>query len=206
MSDEATPTPEEEAVAEVVEVIEVEEVDSAEESPTADAEEAPAEKTASEETASEETAAESPVAETEDAPAEEKPAAESKAADDDAPAKEEAKEEKESATDSDEEPAAEEKPSHPLTINMIPPEYVPQVRRGRNRRINIDININDVHYKNIPLLSRFLDPFGRILSRRKTKVSAKVQRRAVTAIKQARHLSLLPYTGDHTRLTRRKRR
>jgi len=202
MSDEATPTPEEEAVAEVVEVIEVEEVDSAEESPTADAEEAPAEKTASEETASEEPAAENPVAETEDAPAEEKPAAESKAADDDAPAKEE----KESATDSDEEPAAEEKPSHPLTINMIPPEYVPQVRRGRNRRINIDININDVHYKNIPLLSRFLDPFGRILSRRKTKVSAKVQRRAVTAIKQARHLSLLPYTGDHTRLTRRKRR
>jgi len=201
MSDEAKPTPEEEAVAEVVEVIEVEEVDSAEESPTADAEEAPAEKTASEETASE-----SPVAETEDAPAEEKPAAESKAADDDAPAKEEAKEEKESATDSDEEPAVEEKPSHPLTINMIPPEYVPQVRRGRNRRINIDININDVHYKNIPLLSRFLDPFGRILSRRKTKVSAKVQRRAVTAIKQARHLSLLPYTGDHTRLTRRKRR
>jgi len=201
MSDEATPTPEEEAVAEVVEVIEVEEVDSAEESPTADAEEAPAEKTVSEETA-----AESPVAETEDAPAEEKPAAESKAVDDDAPAKEEAKEEKESATDSDEEPAAEEKPSHPLTINMIPPEYVPQVRRGRNRRINIDININDVHYKNIPLLSRFLDPFGRILSRRKTKVSAKVQRRAVTAIKQARHLSLLPYTGDHTRLTRRKRR
>lgn len=179
MSDEATPTPEEEAVAEVVEVVE-----------EAAAEEAPAAEAVVEEA----TAEEAPVAEEEpaaEAAAEEAPVAEAVA--EDAPAAEEAA-------------AAEEKPAHPLTKNMVPPEYVPQVRRGRNRRINIDINVNDVHYKNIPLLSRFLDPFGRILSRRKTKVSAKVQRRAVTAIKQARHLSLLPYTGDHTRLTRRKRR
>jgi small subunit ribosomal protein S18 len=56
------------------------------------------------------------------------------------------------------------------------------------------------------LLSRFLDRRGRILSRRKTRVSAKVQRRIVQAIKRARHLALLPYTADQTRIVRSKRR
>lgn len=135
----------------------------------------------------------------EEAPAEEAPAEEPKA---EAAAETPAEESKPAAETPAEKPAERDS----LTTNMIPPEYVPAVRRGRNRRINIDIHLDDVHYKNIPLLTRFLDPFGRILSRRKTKVSAKVQRRAVTAIKRARHLSLLPYTGDHTRLTRRKKR
>lgn len=185
MSDETTPEEVVETVEEVVEVESVEEVAEAVES--AEAEEAPAE-----DAAVEEPAAEEPVAEK----APEKEAAK--------PAAEEPVAEKEAAK-----PAAAEKNNEEggsLTANMIPPEYVPAVRRGRNRRINIDINLVDVHYKNIPLLTRFLDPFGRILSRRKTKVSAKVQRNAVTAIKRARHLSLLPYTGNHTRLTRRKKR
>ena len=54
-------------------------------------------------------------------------------------------------------------------------------------------------------LTKFLDARGRILSRRKTRVSAKIQRRAAKAIKRARHLALLPYTGDHTRITRKHR-
>lgn len=176
MSDEATPTPEDDAEkAEATTEAEVETEAEAEV-------EAEAEPEA-------ETEAEPEVAEPEvKAEAEPEAKAEAKPKNDNAP--------------------AAEKPAegNTLSTTMVPPEYVPAVRRGRNRRINIDINLNDVHYKNIPLLTRFLDPYGRILSRRKTKVSAKVQRRAVTAIKQARHLSLLPYTGDHTRLTRRKRR
>ncbi|MCB0087937.1 MAG: hypothetical protein KDE54_08490, partial [Caldilineaceae bacterium] len=36
--------------------------------------------------------------------------------------------------------------------------------------------------------------------------SAKIQRKAVTAIKRARHLALLPYTAEHTRVTRLKKR
>lgn len=88
----------------------------------------------------------------------------------------------------------------------VPTDYVPSTQRGRSRRIHIDIKLEDLHYKNIPLLTRFLDTRGRILSRRKTGVSAKVQRRAVAAIKRARHLALLPYTAEHTRVTRLKRR
>lgn len=88
-----------------------------------------------------------------------------------------------------------------------PADYVqPQYRGRRSRRVEGSININDVHYRNTPLLSKFLDPYGRIMSRRKTRVSAKVQRKAVKAIKQARHLCLLPYTGEQMRVARKRRR
>ena len=86
-----------------------------------------------------------------------------------------------------------------------PAEYVQRERSGRGRRIGGEVRPDDVDYKNIPLLSRFLDRRGRILSRRKTRVSAKVQRRIVTAIKRARHLALIPYTADQTRIVRRRR-
>lgn len=86
-----------------------------------------------------------------------------------------------------------------------PAEYVQRERGGRGRRIGGDVRADDIDYKNIGLLSRFLDRRGRILSRRKTRVSARVQRRIVKAIKRARHLALLPYTGEHTRIVRRRR-
>jgi small subunit ribosomal protein S18 len=86
-----------------------------------------------------------------------------------------------------------------------PAEYVQRERGGRGRRIGGDVRPEDIDYKNIGLLSRFLDRRGRILSRRKTRVSARVQRRIVTAIKRARHLALLPYTGEHTRIVRKRR-
>ena len=76
---------------------------------------------------------------------------------------------------------------------------------GRGRRTSVDVRLEEVNYKNVPLLSRFIDPRGRILSRRKTRVSAKVQRRVVKAIKLARHLALLPYTADQSRIVRRRR-
>lgn len=86
-----------------------------------------------------------------------------------------------------------------------PAEYVQRERGGRGRRIGGDVRPEDIDYKNIGLLSRFLDRRGRILSRRKTRVSARVQRRIVKAIKRARHLALLPYTGEHTRIVRKRR-
>ena len=87
-----------------------------------------------------------------------------------------------------------------------PAEYVQREKSGRGRRIGGDVRPEDVDYKNIPLLSRFLDRRGRILSRRKTRVSAKVQRRIVQAITRARHLALLPYTADQPRIVGSKRR
>ncbi|MFZ4655674.1 MAG: 30S ribosomal protein S18 [Caldilineaceae bacterium] len=76
---------------------------------------------------------------------------------------------------------------------------------SRPRRIGSNIRIDDIDYKNVAMLTRFIDGRGRILSRRKTRVSAKVQRRIVTAIKRARHLALLPYTADQSRIVRKRR-
>jgi len=86
-----------------------------------------------------------------------------------------------------------------------PAAYVERERRGRGRRVGSDIRVDEIDYKNIALLTRFLDRRGRILSRRKTRVSAKVQRRVVREIKRARHLALLPYTADQTRIVRKRR-
>lgn len=86
----------------------------------------------------------------------------------------------------------------------VPTEFSPE-SVGRPRRIGANIRVNEIDYKNIPMLTRFIDGRGRILSRRKTRVSAKVQRRIVTAIKRARHLALLPYTADQSRIVRKRR-
>ena len=87
---------------------------------------------------------------------------------------------------------------------VAPTEYQER-ERGDRSRPGTDIRVDDINYKNISLLSRFLDRRGRIMSRRKTRVSAKVQRRVVREIKRARHLALLPYTADQTRQVRRRR-
>lgn len=86
-----------------------------------------------------------------------------------------------------------------------PEQYVEREGSGRPRRIGSDVRYDEINYKNISLLSRFLDRRGRILSRRKTRVSAKVQRKIVREIKRARHLALLPYTADQTRIVRKRR-
>jgi small subunit ribosomal protein S18 len=89
--------------------------------------------------------------------------------------------------------------------NVAAPSEYQERERGDRSRPGTDIRVDDINYKNISLLSRFLDRRGRIMSRRKTRVSAKVQRRVVREIKRARHLALLPYTADQTRQVRRRK-
>lgn len=77
-------------------------------------------------------------------------------------------------------------------------------RRRNPRSVGQEIRMEDINYKNVEVLSRFVDNFGRIYNRRKTRVSAKMQRRVTKAIKRARHLALMPYTYEHIRLTRKR--
>ena len=49
--------------------------------------------------------------------------------------------------------------------------------------------------KNVPYLMRFLSPTGKIVSRRRTAFNGQNQRKLALAIKNARHLALLPYVG-----------
>ena len=56
-----------------------------------------------------------------------------------------------------------------------------------------------IDYKRVDLLQRFLTDRGSIRSRRKIGTCARHQRLVAVAIKQARHLALLPYTAEHIR-------
>ncbi|NOK57602.1 MAG: 30S ribosomal protein S18 [Chloroflexi bacterium AL-W] len=53
-------------------------------------------------------------------------------------------------------------------------------------------------YKDIKRLERFVTAQGKILPRRRTGLTAKMQRRLTVAIKRARHMSLLPFVAAHS--------
>ena len=58
------------------------------------------------------------------------------------------------------------------------------------------ISLEEINYKNIKLLSRFISERGRILPSRITSVSAKKQRAVARAIKQSRNIALLPFVAQ----------
>ena len=58
---------------------------------------------------------------------------------------------------------------------------------------NKDLKID---YKNVELLKRYIDDTGKIRPRRQTGACAKHQREIAKAIKNARHIALLPFTGE----------
>jgi small subunit ribosomal protein S6 len=74
-----------------------------------------------------------------------------------------------------------------------PPEF--HGARGRRRRME-GPRITLLNYKDVSTLSRFVTEQGKILPKRTTKVTARFQRQLGTAVKRARYLSLLPYTGS----------
>jgi len=53
-----------------------------------------------------------------------------------------------------------------------------------------------IDYKQSELLRRFISDDGKIRPRRQTGTCAKHQRALAQAIKRARHLALLPFTGE----------
>ncbi len=70
--------------------------------------------------------------------------------------------------------------------------------RGRGRfapryRESIDFQTIEINYKKPDVLRNFVTEQGKILPRRITRVSAKIQRKIVREIKKARILALLPF-------------
>jgi small subunit ribosomal protein S18 len=57
--------------------------------------------------------------------------------------------------------------------------------------------LNDVDYKDVHLLRKFITENGKIVPSRITGTKARFQRLLATAIKRARFLALLPYTDKH---------
>lgn len=56
-------------------------------------------------------------------------------------------------------------------------------------------NIRQIDYKDTEILKKFLNPHGRMISRKKSGVSAKSQRQLAVAVKRARFIGLLPYVA-----------
>ena len=99
---------------------------------------------------------------------------------------------------------AEQKPTAPARRTYSPQRSRPAPRgRGRVRRAKVCqfcVDKTDyIDYKKPELLLPYISPYGKMLSRRRTGVCAKHQRRLAIAIKRARFLALLPYTADHIR-------
>ena len=61
--------------------------------------------------------------------------------------------------------------------------------------------VKHIDYKDVPRLRRYISDRAKIDPRRRTGTCAKHQRILSNAIKRARHLALLPFTGRHMRET-----
>lgn len=53
-----------------------------------------------------------------------------------------------------------------------------------------------IDYKQVEVLRRFVSDEGKIRPRRQTGICAKHQRELAQAVKRARHLALLPFSGE----------
>ena len=54
-------------------------------------------------------------------------------------------------------------------------------------------DIQHVDYKDVDLLKQFVNPHGRMVSRKRAGLTAKQQRAVEAAVKRARFMGLLPY-------------
>ena len=76
----------------------------------------------------------------------------------------------------------------------------PMKRRGGRRRKKVCVfcgkENNEIDYKDVAKLRKYVSERGKILPRRITGTCAKHQRAVTGAIKRARHLALMPYTAE----------
>ncbi len=73
----------------------------------------------------------------------------------------------------------------------------PGNRKGRKKVCVFCVDkVDDIDYKDISKLRRFISERAKILPRRVTGTCAHHQRDLTQAIKRARHLALLPFSND----------
>ncbi len=76
--------------------------------------------------------------------------------------------------------------NEPINRQDIKPKYCRFKKNG----------IKYIDYKDPNFLMSFINEQGKILPRRLTGTSIKFQKKVAQAIKRARHMAILPYTGD----------
>ncbi|MCX7843432.1 MAG: 30S ribosomal protein S18 [Clostridia bacterium] len=72
-----------------------------------------------------------------------------------------------------------------------------RMRRAKKKICAFCIDkVNDIDYKEVAKIRKYISERGKILPRRISGNCAKHQRQLTIAIKRARHIALLPYTSD----------
>ncbi|MCC7261532.1 MAG: 30S ribosomal protein S18 [Candidatus Latescibacteria bacterium] len=71
--------------------------------------------------------------------------------------------------------------------------------RVNRKEFTAKLKPEDIDYKRLDVLVRFLNPIGKIDAARRTGATRKQQAQIVQAIKRARYLGLLPYTINDSR-------
>ena len=75
--------------------------------------------------------------------------------------------------------------------------YKSGARKGRKKVCSFCVeNVNEIDYKDVTRLRRFISERAKILPRRVTGTCAKHQRELTVAIKRARQIAILPYSAD----------
>ena len=70
-------------------------------------------------------------------------------------------------------------------------------RKGRRKVCSFCVDkVNNIDYKDVAKLRRFISERAKILPRRVTGTCAHHQRELTVAIKRARHVALLPFSSD----------
>ena len=73
----------------------------------------------------------------------------------------------------------------------------PDARSKKRKRCPFTASgVQEIDYKDIDTLSKFITERGKILPRRITGVSANHQRKLTAAVKRARHVALLPFVAE----------
>lgn len=73
----------------------------------------------------------------------------------------------------------------------------PRMRRVKKKVCSFCIDkVEDIDYKDVGKIRKFISERGKILPRRISGNCAKHQRQLTMAIKRARHIALLPFTAE----------
>jgi small subunit ribosomal protein S18 len=86
--------------------------------------------------------------------------------------------------------------NYKLTQQIAAKKQPQQKKRDPFKERGIDSFID---FKDVRLLTRFLNEQGKLLPARITGATAKMQRKLTTAVKRARHLAFLPFVSEGTR-------
>jgi len=85
------------------------------------------------------------------------------------------------------------KTNYKLTQQLTSKKAVPQKKRDPFKEKGVE---DFIDFRDVKLLTRFLNDQGKVLPARITGATASMQRKLTTAVKRARHLAFLPFVSE----------